>query len=276
MSSANQQNNSLLRSIVNFALLAGMAAGFATACVSSSDDTKGTGGNSAGGEGATGGSSATNGGTNTNGGSTGSNAGTGGGSSVACTFTTGLVTGNLCTVDPGIFTLDATGCSFGDWNMSNNSLSGGLAIWGGLAQDCTGGAYHVTGSYAGFLVANTGGNAGFTLFYNVPTDAGIGCSILNASNYKGITLDIDNVTIPNNQLIIGMNTADGNKAEVTISLTAGKQSKQIAWGQFKKGSACGPAPETQIASIYYVFPWMNDTATHTVDATFTNVGFYNN
>ncbi len=276
MSSANQQNHSLLRSIVNIALLAGMAAGFATACVSSSDDAKGTGGTaSAGGDSATGGAT-NNGGVQTNGGSTGtSNNGATGGAATACAASTSAVTGNLCTVNPGIFTLDATGCSFGDWNMTNNTLSGGLAVWGGLAQDCAGGAYHVTGSYAGYLVANTGGNAGFILFYNAPTDAGVGCSILNASNYKGITLDIDNVSIPNNQLIVGINTADGNKAEITVSLTAGKQSKQISWGQLKKAAACGPAPESQIASVYYVFPWMNDAVTHTVDATFTNVGFYN-
>jgi len=255
MSSSDQQNKTHLRTVVNFALLAGITAGFAWACVSSGGDNNGTGG--------TGGESATG----------GANAGTGGSSSVACTFTDKLVTGNICSVNPGIFALNST-CAFGDWNMSNNVLSGGLAAWSGLTADCTTGDMHVTGSYGGALVPNAGGNAGFNTFYNAPGDAGIGCSIVDASSFQGLTIDINNVTIPNNQLIVGVNLANGNAAETTLTLTAGKQSKQIPWTMLAKKALCGPAIGSNIAGIYYVFPWLNDADQHTVDATFSKIGFY--
>lgn len=111
-------------------------------------------------------------------------------------------------------------------------------------------------------------------FYNAPSDAGVGCSIVNASTYQGLTLDIDAVTVPNNTLIVGVNLADGNSAETTLTLTAGKQTKNIPWGSLKKKVACGPAIGSNIDGIYYVFAWIDDDAQHAVDATFSNIGFY--
>ena len=282
MSSTNQQNLSLVRSVTNLALLTCITAGFAVACVSSSNDTTGTGGSSNGGESGTAtGGAVTNGGTpSTSGGSTGTNntsAGTGG-AATACAPSTLAVTGNVCTVNPPLFALNDT-CSFGDWNMTNNTLSGGLAAWSGLTGTCTGGAFHVTGSYGGSQLAKAdgtfwGGNAGFNTFYNAPTATGVGCSIVDASQYQGLTLDVDATTVPSNKLIVGVNLADGNAAETTVTLTAGSQTVPIKWGQLTKKANCGPATGSDITGIYYVFLWFQDSAMHDVDATFSNVGFY--
>jgi hypothetical protein len=275
----SEQSHPFLRNVTNVVLLGGFAASFAYACVSSNSDNNGaTGGagtivTGGGGNTDVGGAGNTGGGGNTPQGG-GAN-GTGGGSSAPCTFTTGLTSGPTCTVSPAIFVLDATSCSFGNWDMSSGVLSGGLACWSGIAQDCTGGNYHITGSYNGQGVPNAGGNAGFNTFYNVASDAGPGCSIVDASNYSGLTLDVNNVTIPDNTLIVGINNADGNKAETTLTLTAGQQTVHISWAQLKKSSNCGPPTGSNIATIYYVFKWFSDSNAHAVDATFSNIGFYN-
>jgi hypothetical protein len=158
--------------------------------------------------------------------------------------------------------------------MTSGVLSGGLAVWGGLTQDCTGGSYHVTGSYNGYLVANSGGNAGFNTYYNAASDAGLGCAIVGASNYSGLTLDVNVVAVPSNELIVGVHTADGNQAETTVALNAGQQTVKLTWAQIRKKSDCGPPTGSNITTIYYVFLWFSDSATHAVDATFSNIGFY--
>jgi hypothetical protein len=303
MPSANQ-NKSLLNTSINLTLLAGIAASFAWTCSSSSSNngaggstsTADTGGSTStadtGGSTSTGGSMSTanTGGSPSTGGSTSapaqggsSNNGTGGAASFTpCTVdaaTGNVTTGPVCTFSPPLFALSAT-CGFGTWDPFSGIISGGFGIWGGINADCaaTAGAMHVSGSYMGadYVDAGTKGSgiAGMNTYFNVPGDAGGGCSILNASSYSGFTFDADVTAAPGNLIIVGFNSADGNSAELNQVLPMGKSTQKFDFGVFSKKTFCGPPTGSNITTLYLVFPWYSGTDKHDVDVTFSNIGFY--
>jgi hypothetical protein len=68
--------------------------------------------------------------------------------------------------------------------------------------------------------------------------------------------------------------ANGNSADYSATLTAGRQTVQIPWACFKNKNLCGSVPGPGITNLFYAFDWFNDAATHPVDITLSNVGFY--
>lgn len=297
MSSANQQNNSLLRSVVNIALLAGITAGFAVACVSSSNSSNGTGGSSNGGESSAATGGASNGGAANNGGTSNSNGGaqgTGGAAAPDCNLGTGVVTGNACSPNPQLFTIQDNGgsgsCGLGLW--ANDGTSGGYIFspWcntpGGtdctLTMSCSGGTLTIGGSYnASGGAAAADGNGGFGL--NLQTtfaDAGPGCQMISGAGLTGLSVDINNINVPKDQsslkstLIIGLTLANGNAAEYTATLTAGAQTIKMPFTGFSNKKNCGSIPGPGIVNMYFVYPWLNDGTSHAVSMTLSNLGFY--
>ena len=290
MPSVNQQNKSLLHTSINLTLLAGIAASFAWTCSNSSSSNNGAGGSMSTAN--TGGSTSAGGTTSTadTGGSTptaaqggSSSNGTGGAASFTpCTgdaATGNVTTGPVCITSSPLFALSNT-CGFGNWDPNSGIISGGFGTWGGIQADCatTAGAMHVSGSYMGADYVDGGtkgsGIAGMNTYFNVPGDAGGGCSILDASSYSGFTLDIDVTAAPGNILIVGFNLADGNAAELNQVLPMGKSTQRFDFGVFTKKAFCGPPTASDIVTIYLVFPWYSGTAEHDVNVTFSNIGFY--
>jgi hypothetical protein len=268
MSSAKPQNHRFFHSAGSLGLLGVLVAGFAWACVSSSSD----GENSGSGTGGTLGNAGTS--SSQGGGNPGSSGAGGAPNNAPCTMDAGAVTGPTCAMSPGIATLTDS-CTFGSWNMSDGTLSGGLSCWSGITGTCSGGSMHVTGTYPGYAVASTNGNAGCNTFFNVGGDAGPGCSILDASNHKGIQFDITVTNVPDNTLIVGVDLTNGNALETTVTtLVAGTQTVKLPWAQLPPKNNCGPRDGSIIKNVYLVFKWFNDAVDHAVDATFTNIGFY--
>jgi hypothetical protein len=120
------------------------------------------------------------------------------------------------------------------------------------------------------------GNAGWGAHLQVnSSDAGAGCQMIDAGALTGLTLDINVTTIPAfNHLYLSINLANGNTADYTIVLAAGAQTVKIPWGSFKNDKACGSIPGPGITDFYIDFDWFNDGATHAVDITISNLGFY--
>jgi hypothetical protein len=120
------------------------------------------------------------------------------------------------------------------------------------------------------------GNAGWGANLQVnSSDAGPGCQMINGSGLTGLTLDVNVTTIPaGNHLYVGMSLANGNSADGTAVLTSGTQTVKIPWGSFKNKLLCGSIPGPGIASFYIAFDWFNDAASHDVDITISNFGFY--
>lgn len=290
MSSANQQNNRFLRNFISFGLLGAMAMGFTWACVSSSSDNKGVGGNASnvGGNAGIGGDTSAGGNTGAGGHTTaGGAAGTGGVTSTlaGCNLDAGVVTGNACTPNPLLIAINnnaaSAACPTGVWASDGTATAYFYAPWctgtGGaasctLTMTCTGGSLHIAGEYSG----SGNGTGGLGMNLNVPTaDAGGDCTAINASSQKGLTLDVNVTTLPSNTMYIGMSLKDGNSADYTAqNLTAGAQTIQIPWGRFSNKKNCGSIPGPGIASFYFAFFWYSDGAAHPVDITISQFGFY--
>ena len=295
MSSAIQ-NRPLLRSVTQLALLGGISASFAWACVSSGGDNKGGGGTA----GDTGGTAGTDVGGNTSngGGSAGGTGPNGGAASTlpACNLASGVVTGNACSPTPSkLFTIQdntpgtgatGTSCPIAVWANDGTSSGYFFLPWcntaGANPSDCTlsmacsGGAIHITGTYLGQPPATIDGNAGFGL--NLQTtfpEAGPGCQMIGGTGLTGVTIDVTNTTIPSNTLLVGLTLANGNAVEHLATLTAGAQTLKIPWAGFETNkNKCGDIPGPGIVAMYFAFQWFNDGAAHTVDATMSNFGFY--
>jgi len=245
-----------------------------------------TGGGSA--AGATGGAA----GAGTTGGNTGGTSSAGGTTSVtcpaatsypACSLTTGVVTGNACAPNPLMFAFDAN-CNIGLW--ASDGISNGyfyqpwcnnLTTTCTLTMTCATNSMHIAGSYLGVsTAAPMDGNAGWGANLQVnSSDAGLGCQMIDGTRLAGLTLDVNVTTIPaGNHLYIGINLANGNSAYYMAVLTAGAQTVRIPWACFKNEKACGSIPGPGITDFYYTFDWFNDAATHAVDITLSNIGFY--
>ncbi len=301
MSSANQQNNHHLRTVVSLALLGAMAGSFAWACVSSSSNNTGTGGTA----GTTGGSTSTNVGggagtanTNVGGHTSAGGAGTAASTLPACPLDAGtIVTGNACTPNPKLFTIQdntagtaatGTSCPIAVWAGDGTSSGYFYLPWCNsataspsdcnLSMACSGGTMHITGTYqASGGTETVDGNGGFGL--NLQTtfaDAGLGCQMISGAGLTGVTVNITNTTIPGNWLLIGLTLANGDAFEYTnSSLAAGAQTLQIPWSGFTNNlKKCGSLPGPGIVGMYFVFEWMNDGAAHNVDMTLGSLGFY--
>lgn len=286
MPSAKQTTNTILRTVASMGLVCALGAGFSLACVKSSNNS-GTGGTTS--SGGTAGTITGAGGTTSSGGTTTvlqscADAGI----TVAGT----VVTGNACTPNPMLFTIQdntagtgatGTSCPIALWANDGTSSGYFFLPWcntaGGtdctLSMACTGGSIQVTGSYKGASTTGIDGNGGFGL--NLQTtypDAGPGCQMISGTGLTGVTISITNSVIPSNQVIIGINLANGNAAEYTATLTTGLNQLQIPFGSFKRKANCGGIPDAGVVSMYFVFPWFGDAASHDVNATFGNVGFY--
>jgi hypothetical protein len=135
---------------------------------------------------------------------------------------------------------------------------------------------HIAGSYTGSTGNTMDGNAGWGAHLQVnASDAGPGCQMIDAATLTGLTLDINVTTIPvGNHLYLGINLANGNNAEYTLVLAAGAQTVKIPWGSFINKKACGSVPGPGITDFYLTFDWFNDGASHAVDITISNLGFY--
>ena len=263
----------------------------------SSNGGAGVGGTSAGGAGV-GGSSSGGAGVGGTTGQTGGNTSAGGtssaGGSIAvtcpaatsypnCTTDAGVVPGNACKPSPPIFALDAN-CNIGLWASDYTSSGYFYQPWCNnstttctLTMACATNSMHVAGSYLGSSTAvPMDGNAGWGghLQTTYP-DAGPGCQMIDGTGQTGITLDINVTTLPTgNHLDIGISLANGNSADYSAVLTAGAQTVKIPWACFKNKLLCGSVPGPGIASFFFSFDWFNDGATHAVDITLSNIGFY--
>ena len=256
---------------------------------SASGGTSGTGGSQA-----SGGSSSSGGTTSQSGGNTsaGGASSTGGSSVVTCaaatsypgcTMDAGVVTGNACKPNPPIFALDAN-CNIGLWASDYTSSGYFYQPWCNsttttctLTMTCATNSMHITGSYLGnSTAAPMDGNGGWGA--NLQTtypDAGPGCQMIDGTGLNGLTLDINVTTLPTgNHLDIGITLANGNSADYTAVLSAGPQTLKIPWACFKNKNLCGSIPGPGITNFYYSFDWFNDGATHAVDITLSNIGFY--
>jgi hypothetical protein len=268
--------------------LGALAAGFTGACVSSNNGNNGTGGAAATGGADTGGSMGTAAGGSTSAG--GSNI-----VNVTCAAATsypdctlldgGVAAGNACPPKPPIFAIDAS-CTIGQWASDGTSSGYFYQPWCNspttsdcnLKMTCATNSMHITGSYlASGGAESVDGNGGWGL--NLQTtypDAGPGCQMISGAGLTGLTVDINVATLPTgNHLYIGMYLANGNTASYYPTLTAGVQTLRIPWACFKNEKLCGPVPGPGIMNLNFSFDWLNDSgATHPVDVTISNLGFY--
>ena len=303
MSRANQQNNSFLRTATHLGLFSALAASFSVACVSSGNNNSATGGataaggaTTAGGATAPGGATAT-GGADLTGGSTVTAAGgatsAGGAIAITCPAATtypqctlldaGVAPGNACPPNPLILALDAN-CTTGLWANDNTSSGYFYQPWCNnatttctLTMTCATNSMHVAGSYVGSTGNTMDGNGGWGA--NLQTtypDAGPGCQMISGAGLTGLTVDINVATLPTgNHLYIGLYLANGNTASYYPVLAAGAQTLRIPWACFKNEKQCGSIPGPGIMNLNFSFDWFSDVgATHTVDVTISNLGFY--
>ena len=201
----------------------------------------------------------------------------------ACSLTTGLVDGCQAAPKPAVFALSDT-CTIGLWAGDTASGGGFYAPWctgttatttdAGvpctLTLACAAGAMHVSGSYSG----SGGGNAGFGTYLQTYSDAGMGCPKMDITSFTGVTIDINATTVPSNSIYFGLSLGDGNSAEKTITTVAGTQSLKIPFASMTNKNKCGSVTGPGVAGIYISFAWFNDAASHPVDVTFSNIGFY--
>ena len=281
------------------------AGGITSSSVASSSGGAPSGGSTAAGGSVSGGASGTggsvaSGGSSSSGGATaqtGGNTSAGGASSAggtiavtcpavtsyaACTTDAGVVMGNACKPNPPMFALDAN-CNIGLWASDYTSSGYFYPPWCNnsttpcaMTMACATGSMHIAGSYWGASTATMDGNAGWGghLQTTYP-DAGAGCQMIDGTGQTGLTLDINVTTLPTgNHLDIGISLANGNSADYSAVLTAGAQTVKIPWACFKNKLLCGSVPGPGIASFFFSFDWFNDGATHAVDITLSNIGFY--
>jgi len=201
----------------------------------------------------------------------------------ACTTDAGVVVGNACKPNPPMFALDAN-CNMGLWASDYTSSGYFYQPWCNntttpctLTMACATNSMHIAGSYLGSsTAAPMDGNAGWGA--NLQTtypDAGAGCQMIDGTGQTGLTLDINVTTLPTgNHLDIGISLANGNSADYSAVLTAGAQTVKIPWACFKNKLLCGSVPGPGITDFFFCFDWFNDAATHAVDITLSNIGFY--
>jgi hypothetical protein len=201
-----------------------------------------------------------------------------------CTTDAGVVTGNACKPNPLVFALDAN-CNIGFWASDGISNGHFFQPWCNnatttctLTMACATNSMHIAGSYLGTsTAAQMDGNAGWGANLQVnSSDAGPGCQMIDGSGLTGLTLDVNVTTLPaGNHLYVGMTLANGNSADgPTLVLTPGPQTVKIPWACFKNKLLCGSIPGPGITNFYIDFDWFNDAATHAVDITLSNIGFY--
>jgi hypothetical protein len=97
---------------------------------------------------------------------------------------------------------------------------------------------------------------------------------MDISGLTDLTVDINATTVPNNNIFVGLGLGDGNSAEKTITTVAGTQSFKFPFGSLTNKNKCGSVTGPGVAGIYFVFSLFSDGASHPVDVTFSNIGFY--
>ena len=285
MSRANQQNNSLLRTATHLALLSALAASFTGACVSSGNGNSASGGaTSLGGttEG-TGGATSLGGTTESAGGNTSAGGASSAGGANGCNLASGVVDGCQAVPNPAIFSIDNS-CNIGIWAPDGASFAGFWGPWctstiagsttcDSLTKTCSGGSLHVSGTYSGITTGN--GNAGLGTYQEVHGgDSGAGCPKMDIAGFTGVTIDINVTTVPNNYIYFGLSLADGNSADKDITPVAGPNTYKFPFASFTNKNKCGSLTEPGVTRFTIAFAWFSDNASHAVDVTFSNIGFY--
>ncbi|MGB8296534.1 MAG: hypothetical protein WCG85_13995, partial [Polyangia bacterium] len=203
----------------------------------------------------------------------------------ACTTDAGVVAGSACKPNPPILALDAN-CTIGLW--SGDGISSGYFYqpWCNsptisdcnLKMTCATNSMHITGTYLGSGGTEpVDGNGGWGANLQVnSSDAGPGCQMIDGTGLTGVTLDVNAATLPTgNHFDIGVSLANGNSADYYAVLSPGAQTIKVPWACFKNKLLCGSVPGPGITSFFFSFDWFNDVgATHTVDITISNLGFY--
>jgi hypothetical protein len=100
--------------------------------------------------------------------------------------------------------------------------------------------------------------------------------MISGAGLTGLTLSVNVTTLPaGNHMYVGVTLANGNSGTYTALLAAGAQTLKIPWACFKNDKTCGTIPGPGITNFYFAFDWFNDSgATHAVDVTISNLGFY--
>jgi hypothetical protein len=199
-----------------------------------------------------------------------------------CTTDAGVVTGSACAPNPLIFPLDAN-CTLGYWSGDGISNAYFYQPWCNnanttctLTMACATNSMHIAGSYSGYNAGANDGNAGWGAHLREDaSDAGSGCQMIGGTGLTGVTLDVNVATLPTgNHLDIGLSLANGNSADYYAVLTPGAQTLRVPWACFKNKLSCGSVPGPGITDYFLSFDWFNDNATHNVDITISNFGFY--
>lgn len=118
------------------------------------------------------------------------------------------------------------------------------------------------------------GNAGFGTYLQVYAGAGVGCPKMDVSGFNGVTIDIGTAAVPNSHIYLSLGLGDGNVVENDIATVAGTYSFRLPFGSFTNKNQCGSVTGPGVAWIGIVFAWFDDSASHPVDVTFSNIGFY--
>jgi hypothetical protein len=292
MSSANQQNNSFLSTVTSLALLGGIAASFAWACVSSSDN-KGTGGAGS----TTGGSTSTDtnvggaAGTATNAGGHASAGGAGGSTNLAagCPAASATESGTMFLPTTGATFNDFTDCA-GYGTLSPGTIQDGLYVYMNQSQVDAGTTYLTTTCDATAHAVTIAGSTDATNYYgfgfwingNPGADAATPAAFgLNASAYGGITFTIAGTAAegagPSKQFTMGLKSLVNGKVmgiqKVIPVTTTTPTTVSLKWSDFQAVAGCGALSDFDPGKILYFWAAFDHTPSYAINITIGTVSF---
>jgi len=290
MSSTNQQNLSLVRSVTNLALLTCITAGFGVACVSSSSDSGTGGGSSTGGEGTgTTGGSANNGGTGNTGGSNSSTGGTTSANTNAasgCPVATATESATLFLPTEGSIFNDFSDCaSYG--KLSPGTIQDGLYVYMNQTQVDAGNTYLTMTCSATAKAVTISGAMDATNYYGFgfwingnPGDASAAAAYgLDASAYGGITFTISGTDAagagPSKQITMGLKALVNGKvlgiSKKSIPVSSTASTLTLKWSDFT--ADCGAVTDFNPGKILYFWAAFDHGAAAPIDITLGAVSF---